>query len=90
MQFSLTPPPAASGLLEPRVPSRKSTGAGTRGIPLDVTASLRSMGVDVAKIPRPVLEEITKLSVDELEYLVAVNRKMADNESDDVNGYVLF
>jgi len=48
------------------------------------------MGVDVAKIPRPVLEAITMLSVDELEYLVAVNRKMAGNESDDVNGYVLF
>ena len=90
MQFTLTPPPAASGLIEPTSPRPNPNPAGTRGVPLDVTSSLRSMGIDVAKIPRAVLSEISKLSVDELQYLVAVNRKMGEHESDEVNGYVLF
>ena len=90
MQFTLTPPPAAAGLIEPTHPNPKHRSSGTRGIPLDVTASLRAMGVDVAKIPKHVLTEVSKLSVDELQYLVAVNRKMGEHQSDDVNGYVLF
>jgi len=92
MKFALTPPPAASGFMAPARPTRNALAprSGTRGIPLDVTSNLRAMGVNVAKIPEVVLAEVAKLSTDELERLVEINRNMPSNNDDDVSGYVLF